>query len=140
MACSGLVALVEAPLGSPSFTFVGIDQTRLPSRSFGLVLGSLFQHLPWIDGFHTGHVELEILHAETDDASIVVDLDSKSLAFSILLLVVSGVAGRSFEEGSHIEHARLRRDHTATVIATGSGLDKHLLVNGYGVTVLTTVT
>jgi predicted membrane-bound spermidine synthase len=33
-----------------------------------------------------------------------------------------------------------RRDSTATVIATGSGMDKHLLVNGAGITALTPIT
>lgn len=33
-----------------------------------------------------------------------------------------------------------RRDSTATVIATGTGMDKHLLVNGAGITSLTPIT
>ena len=36
--------------------------------------------------------------------------------------------------------ALVRRDHTATVIATGEGLNKQLLVNGQGITTLTPVT
>jgi spermidine synthase/MFS family permease len=36
--------------------------------------------------------------------------------------------------------AQVRRDSTATVIATGSGMDKQLLVNGYGMTSLTPIT
>jgi spermidine synthase len=51
-----------------------------------------------------------------------------------------GAYGRSFEEGSHIRHALVRRDHTATVISFGQGFNRHLLVNGYGMTVLTTLT
>jgi spermidine synthase len=35
---------------------------------------------------------------------------------------------------------QVRRDSTATVIATGSGMDKQLLVNGYGMTSLTPIT
>ena len=34
----------------------------------------------------------------------------------------------------------VRRDYTATVISAGTGMDKHLYVNGQGITVLTTVT
>lgn len=34
----------------------------------------------------------------------------------------------------------VRRDHTATVISVGSGLDKHLYVNGQGITTLSTIT
>jgi spermidine synthase len=36
--------------------------------------------------------------------------------------------------------SEVRRDHTATVIATGQGMDKELLVNGVGMTVLTPIT
>jgi len=36
--------------------------------------------------------------------------------------------------------ARVRRDHTATVIAAGQGMDKLLLVNGTGITNLTPIT
>ena len=61
-----------------------------------------------------------------------------------LLLVLGflqpGFRGRSFEEGSHIRQAVVRRDHTATVISFGKGFNRHLLVNGYGMTVLTTLT
>ena len=32
------------------------------------------------------------------------------------------------------------RDSTATVIATGAGMDKQILVNGYGMTSLTPIT
>jgi spermidine synthase/MFS family permease len=35
---------------------------------------------------------------------------------------------------------QVRRDSTATVIATGTGMDKQLLVNGYGMTSLTPIT
>jgi spermidine synthase len=52
----------------------------------------------------------------------------------------AGAYGRSFEEGSHIQGARVRRDHTATVISFGQGFGRHLLVNGYGMTVLTPLT
>jgi len=52
----------------------------------------------------------------------------------------TGAYGRSFEEGSHIRNARVRRDHTATVISFGQGFGRHLLVNGYGMTVLTPLT
>lgn len=62
-----------------------------------------------------------------------------------LPLLASAVAGallfaatRDFESG--YPHAVVRRDSTATVIAAGAGMDKQLLVNGYGMTVLTTVT
>ncbi len=34
----------------------------------------------------------------------------------------------------------VRRDHTATVISAGQGMDRHLYVNGQGITVLSTIT
>lgn len=43
-----------------------------------------------------------------------------------------------FEEG--FPTAQVRRDHVATVVATGTGTKKQLYVNGVGMTVLTTVT
>src|SRR4030095_2480491 len=50
------------------------------------------------------------------------------------LLVVSTSGYDAQHEGE------LRRDHTATVIATWQGREKHLLVNGQGVTTLIPVT
>jgi spermidine synthase len=52
-------------------------------------------------------------------------------AFLILL-------GKGYDED--FGNGVVRRDSTATVIATGSGMDKKLLVNGYGMTVLSPVT
>jgi spermidine synthase len=65
-----------------------------------------------------------------------------SLAGALTLgaLVQTTFFGRSFEEGSHIAGAVVRRDHTATVISYGRGFGRRLLVNGYGMTVLTPLT
>lgn len=54
----------------------------------------------------------------------------------ITLLIIANT--RDFEQS--FPQRVVRRDHTATVIAAGSGMDKSLLVNGYGMTVLTPVT
>lgn len=43
-------------------------------------------------------------------------------------------------EGQYGKSVTVLRDSTATVIATGSGMDKSLLVNGYGMTTLTPIT
>ncbi len=43
-----------------------------------------------------------------------------------------------FEEA--FPKAEVRRDHVATVVAMGTGMDKQLFVNGTGMTVLTTIT
>lgn len=57
-------------------------------------------------------------------------------SFAIGLLIM--FASRDYSE-KFAYHATLR-DSTATVIATGEGMDKGLLVNGYGMTVLTPAT
>lgn len=49
------------------------------------------------------------------------------------------LAGRGYEYRFG-QSGRVLRDSTATVIATGSGMKKRLLVNGYGMTTLTPVT
>jgi spermidine synthase/MFS family permease len=63
------------------------------------------------------------------------------LATAIGLLGVSILISRSFEDGASYNGPRqVRRDHVATVIAAGSGMDKQLLVNGVGITALTPIT
>lgn len=57
---------------------------------------------------------------------------------SLALAAVVIVLGRGYDENSG--GRRILRDSTATVIATGTGMDKQLLVNGYGMTSLTTIT
>lgn len=52
------------------------------------------------------------------------------------LLIVSFTKG--YEE--HYPGSVVLRDHTATVIAAGTGWDRQLLVNGYGMTELTPIT
>lgn len=47
-------------------------------------------------------------------------------------------SGRDYE--TMYPHAVIRRDSTATVIASGEGMDRKLLVNGIGMTVLTPIT
>jgi spermidine synthase len=63
------------------------------------------------------------------------------LAAAIGLLGVSILISRSFEDGASYNGPRqVRRDHVATVIAAGSGMEKQLLVNGIGITTLTPIT
>jgi spermidine synthase len=57
-----------------------------------------------------------------------------SLMFAAVLIG----AGRGYEE--RYPDRRVFRDATATVIATGSGMNKQILVNGYGMTSLTPIT
>lgn len=55
----------------------------------------------------------------------------------LLSLLLVGVT-RGYEE--LFSHREVRRDYTATVIATGEGMRKQLLINGYGTTSLTPIT
>ncbi len=60
-----------------------------------------------------------------------------SYVVTILALVLV-FTGRGYED--QFRHRIVLRDNTATIIATGEGMQKLLLVNGYGITGLTTVT
>ena len=62
------------------------------------------------------------------------------LAVSIILVIVGAVASVSYEERTLYKNGEIRRDHTATVISEGQGMGKRLLVNGIGMTGLTTIT
>lgn len=64
--------------------------------------------------------------------------ESPSIAGCAALVASLIFLTRDFE--SVYQHPVVRRDSTATVIATGDGMNKQLLVNGYGMTVLTTIT
>jgi len=61
-------------------------------------------------------------------------LGAAAMAGGLLLIVLT----RDFE--TLYPDAKVRRDYTATVIATGRGMDKQLLVNGVGITRLTPIT
>lgn len=62
--------------------------------------------------------------------------------FELALAAVGGIAIflMSHDYESKFVQKEVRRDYTASVIATGSGMDKQLLVNGYGMTVLSPIT
>lgn len=57
-----------------------------------------------------------------------------ALAAALLIFAVS----QGFEE--RFARREVRRDHTATVIATGEGVGKRMLINGVGITSLTPIT
>jgi spermidine synthase/MFS family permease len=65
-------------------------------------------------------------------------------AFALVLLLFVSVTvvrtyenqGKGYQPGENV----VRRDHTATIVSFGSGMDKKLLVNGIGITNLTTIT
>ncbi len=64
----------------------------------------------------------------------------RPLGYAVLVLASVGVIvfGRGFEE--QFSPRQVLRDDTATVVATGSGMGKRLLINGVGITTLTPLT
>ena len=69
---------------------------------------------------------------------------SRRLAFGLLfgaLTAFSVTVSRGYEDGVLYEGPQeVRRDYVATVTAYGESMDKHLLVNGIGMTTLTPIT
>jgi len=64
-------------------------------------------------------------------------LPARRVSYATLFLCLGLVqAGRSYEN-QYSGQSTVLRDHTATVVATGTGMQKFLLVNGYGMTTLT---
>jgi len=61
-------------------------------------------------------------------------------ATGIVLMIIGSLFNTSYEEMEYHKNGILLRDHTATVIADGSGMEKRLLVNGIGMTGLTPIT
>jgi spermidine synthase len=62
------------------------------------------------------------------------------LAAGVVVLVVLASVAKTFEDPPSDSHGEVRRDHVATVISSGTGMQKRLLVNGVGITVLTPIT
>ena len=61
-----------------------------------------------------------------------------AFAAAVILSIASVTLSRGYD--SMYSHRLELRDSTATVIATGTGMDRQLLVNGIGMTRLTTIT
>lgn len=62
------------------------------------------------------------------------------LASAVILLASFGLIFLTHSYGQQVPQAQVRRDSTATVIATGQGMNKRLVVNGVSMTILTPVT
>jgi spermidine synthase len=62
---------------------------------------------------------------------------STVFAAAVIVSVILFPLTRSFE--TQFPEAQVRRDHTATVVASGTGLHKHLLVNGQGMAALSPI-
>jgi spermidine synthase len=59
---------------------------------------------------------------------------------AVVLLAIGAVVSLSYEVPTESAYQEVRRDHTATTVSAGSGFQKQLLVNGFGLTYLTPVT
>ncbi|PYV92236.1 MAG: hypothetical protein DMG05_05190, partial [Acidobacteria bacterium] len=59
---------------------------------------------------------------------------------ALVLLMISLLFITTYEQGESDGIRVVRRDYAATVISTGTGMDKQLLVNGIGITELTPAT
>jgi len=72
-----------------------------------------------------------------------VKLSQQTNVTRVLSLLVVGFAIffiRTYEDPTLYDKAEIRRDYTATIISSGEEMDKQLLVNGIGITVLTPIT
>jgi len=71
--------------------------------------------------------------------SAEMNLSARDGAYALLpLAAILIFVGKGYDE--RYPQRQVLRDQTATVIATGKGMDKDLLVNGYGMTTLTPMT
>ena len=64
----------------------------------------------------------------------------RAIAFVVILAVTAGLIFRTRSYAEMAPNAQVRRDSTATVVASGHGMRKQLLVNGVGMTILTPIT
>lgn len=64
----------------------------------------------------------------------------RAAAFALIPFAIGILLGSKDFEQEFPQSSRIMRDSTATVIATGTGMRKLLLVNGYGMTSLTPIT
>ena len=89
--------------------------------------------LPWMA------VGLRAVWTARVEASGQNQLRSRGIAATAVLVAVALVVGTQPFENRFTPRTVLR-DNTATVIATGEGMERQLLINGTGITVLTPVT
>lgn len=63
-----------------------------------------------------------------------------TIGILMVFLLVSLFGALSYEDGMYYKSGEVRRDYVATVISYGQGIKKRLLVNGVGITHMTTIT
>ncbi len=135
--------------------FSGGDPDRAGKAYAVNVLGSIagpllagFWILPWL-GEHWGMVALSVPLFGIGLVTVLSGKSSEASGRGVLRnrilysgAVLASVPLAVFTEGyeSRFAHREELRDYTATVIATGEGMNKLLLVNGVGMTILTPIT
>lgn len=89
--------------------------------------------LPWLAiGMYPGW-------SSTSELVNAVPMRQRMTSYAIVFVAVTMVfTSKAFED--QFAHFEVLRDNTATVVATGDGMDKRLLVNGVGITNLTPIT
>jgi predicted membrane-bound spermidine synthase len=109
----------------------------------GGILGPLcagYLLLPFVDV----RIALLLLALPVVALALAAMRDTRQFLFAIpvaVLLLYAGVVSRSYEEGAFANGPReVHRDHVASAIAYGTGMNKGLLVNGVGITALVPVT
>jgi len=117
----------------------------------GCILGPLlagFWLLPWLgERLSVGVLALPLFviaalvlfnkHGEAGDRK---SNRSAKLKFCVAALAATAIVAVAHDYGTQFPRRVILRDYTATVTATGEGFSRRLLVNGIGMTVLTSIT
>jgi spermidine synthase len=114
-----VVGCIAGPLLS------GFAVLPLLSERWGLMLFAV----PWL-------VLGAVWHSESSAKSA----GWQPIASYVLILIATVAPFIGVGYGEQFAHKAVLRDSTATVIAAGEGMEKKLLVNGYGMTALTPIT
>jgi spermidine synthase len=99
---------------------------------FGERWSSLILMLPWL---LSAFAPVQIPEEAPDKKSPMIQMAALA---SVMLAGVLVVLTHGFAD--QFPRPEIRRDNTATIIAAGEGLEKRLIVNGVGITVLTPIT
>jgi predicted membrane-bound spermidine synthase len=118
----------------------------------GCILGPLiagFWLLPWLgERLSVGALALPlfviaglaVFHKPAEAAASKAGGRNNKLKFVAAAIAAIVLVAISHDYGTQFAQKVIRRDYTATVIATGTGFDRRLLVNGVGMTSLIPVT
>lgn len=117
-------------------------------NTVGCILGPLFAGYLLLSVFGTRHslvilsVPFVLYFAYYFKETMTKNIINAAFAGILVAGILSGslFCFLNYDEIALYKNGELRRDHVATVISTGEGLNKKLLVNGIGMTTLTPIT